>query len=505
MPTSQIIHDPVRRAIVTGSAMAATLMMVVDSTIAQVALPHIQSSMSASQDQAIWVLTSYLIAASISTPLSAWLAGRFGRKRVMMIAVAGFTLSSLACGIAENLTFLVVARILQGLFGAGLLPLSQAMLFDINPPERHGKAMSIYAAGSMVGPLIGPTIGGWLTDSFSWRWCFLINLPFGILALAGMGIFMAETRDKAIKRFDLFGFATVSIFLASFQLVIDRGQHLGWFDSLEICIEAAILATSFYLMVVHMLTGRDTFIRPQVFKDRNFVLGCVISAAVGIVAYAAIPPIVIMMQTLFGYTAMHAGLISSPRGIGNLIAMVIVGRFVNRYDARLFLFIGLVINAFGLLLTAHLSLAADEWPLLVAAFVQGIGSGLVFVPLSITVFATLSQTYRNEGAAIYVLTRNMGAALGMSYLASGTITNSAQVQSRLSEAIRPDNPLVAWRMPGLDFVAELPTRLMQGQILRQAAMVAYIDLFWLLCLISLAMTPVVMLLRPPKTHPKRGQ
>ena len=487
---SKVILDPTRRALVTMAAMAA---------------PHIQSSMSASQDQSIWVLTSYMIASSIATPLSGWLASRFGRKRIMMASVLGFTLASLGCGMVTNIPMLVVARILQGISGAGLLPLSQALMLDINPPERQARAMALYATGTMLGPLIGPTLGGWLTDSFSWRWCFLINLPIGIISLLGMGLFMRDVRSDNPKRFDMFGFVILAMFLGAFQLVMDRGQVLDWFQSNEIRFETAIILLCGYMTIVHMMTGRDTFIRRQLFTDRNFVLGCALTTLVAVVTYSAIAPTVLMMQQLLGYSAMHAGLISSPRGIGSLISMTLVARIIGKVDARWLIGGGLAMTAMGMFIQAGLALNANENLLIFTGIVQGFGSGFVFVPMSITAFSTLSPLLRNEGSSFFALTRGMGASLGLSYLQAMTITNTAQVHSRLTEGLRPDNPVMALRMPDFAFTPGLSLAAMNGQITRQAVMVSYIDLFWFLGVLGIAILPLVMLLRPPKSSPASKQ
>ena len=503
--SSKVILDPTRRAFVTLASMAAATIVMVDSTIANVALPHIQSSMSASQDQSIWVLTSYMIASSIATPLSGWLASRFGRKRIMMASVLGFTLASLGCGVVTNVPMLILARILQGVSGAGLLPLSQALMLDINPPERQAKAMAMYATGTMIGPLIGPTLGGWLTDSFSWRWCFLINLPIGILSLLGMGLFMRDVRSENPKRFDLFGFVILAVFLGAFQLVMDRGQSLDWFQSNEIRLEVAVMLMCGYMTIVHMMTGHNTFIRRQLFADRNYSLGCALTTLVAIVTYSAIPPMVLMMQQLLGYSAMHSGLISSPRGIGSLISMTLVARIIGKVDARWLIGMGLAMTAGGLFIQAGIALNVNEKMLVITGFVQGFGSGFVFVPMSITAFSTLAPTLRNEASAFFALTRGMGASLGLSFLQAMTITNAAQVHARLTEGVRPDNPIMALRMPEFSFSPSQSLTLFNAQISREAVMVSYIDLFWFLGVIGLAILPLVMLLRPPKPVPAATQ
>ncbi|MFT3966531.1 MAG: DHA2 family efflux MFS transporter permease subunit [Sphingobium sp.] len=494
--------DPARRLLISVSAMLAATMVAVDTTIANVALPHMQSTMSASQDEIVWVLTSYLVAAAIATPLSGWLASRFGRRAVMLWSIAGFTLASLLCGVADDLGTLVAARTIQGICGAGLVPLSQATLLDIYPPDKHGKAMAVFGLGSLLGPIIGPTLGGWLTDYFSWRWVFFINLLLGLLSGVGMYLFQIEARDAKPEKFDLFGFATISIALAAFQLMLDRGQQLDWFDATEVCVYAGILAVSLYLAIVHMCTTRNSFIKPRLFGDRNFAIGCLLSATIGVVAFATIPLITVMMQHLLGYTALRTGMVSAPRGIGTLVSMLLVSRMIGRVDTRLFIFGGLALTAFGLFLYARLDLYADQGALLWAGFVQGVGSGLMFVPLSTIVFATLPQALRNEGAAMYNLTRNIGSSIGISLLQRELFVSTAIGQSRLVEGVRPDSPVAQYAAPDMDFSSLESLARMNGEVARQASMVAYVDTFALTAIIAALMIPAIMFLRPPRRSAK---
>lgn len=478
--------------------MLATTLVSIDSTIANVALPHIQSTVSASAEQIIWVLTSYLIASAIATPLSGWLAGRFGRKRVMLMSVAGFTLASLLCAISNDLPTLVLARAIQGISGAGLVPLSQATLLDINPPENHGKAMAIYGLGSMLGPLLGPTLGGWLTDTYSWRWCFLINLPFGIMAFIGLTTFMAEVRETRLARFDMFGFAALSIALASFQLMLDRGQQLDWFDSIEVRMWAVLLAVSVYFTIVHMFTRKDTFINVEMFKDRNFAMGCLVAMTVGVVALATIPILTVMMQSLLGYTALYTGMIGAPRAAGMILSMFVVTRLIGRIDSKIMLVAGMVLTGISQFMYARTDLSVDPHTLLVDGIVQGFGMGLIFVPLSAIVFATLPSAYRNQGTAMFALTRNIGASLGISLLQRQLTQQQAVVQSRLAEAVRPDAPMLNWNMPGFDLGSNATVAQLTGLISRQASMIAYINVYQLLAVVSFCSLPAIFLMRSPR-------
>ncbi len=490
--------SPFRRMMITIPSMVASTMVAIDITIANVALPHMQASLSASQEQIVWVLTSYLVAAAIATPLSGWLAGRFGRKNVMVASVFGFTVASALCGTANDLQTIVFARILQGSCGAALIPLSQAILLDINPPENHPKAMSLYALGSMAGPIVGPTLGGYLTDALSWRWVFFINVPFGILAFLGMLAFLYDIHERKRMSFDLFGFMTVSIALGAFQLMIDRGEQLDWFDSPEIIFYAVVCGLAVYLGMVHMFTARNTFLRPAMFKDRNFAIGSLFSVLVGVIAFATVPMIVIMTQNLLGYSAFRTGMVGMPRAVGTLVGIVFVTRLVLRFDIRALLITGLVLTAISLMMYAEMDLYVDQWALIVAGFVQGLGGGLMFVPLSIVVFSTLDSKLRNEGAAMYSLTRNIGNAIGISFLHRELVHYSASTQAHLAEGIRPDNPAMLNAMPDFDFSSTQALARMNAEIIRQASMVGNVEVYWLVGLLSLGLVPLLLFFRTGK-------
>ena len=492
---------PPLRMLIAIPSMLASAMVAVDITIANVALPHMESALSASSDQVVWVLTSYLIASAIATPLSGWLAGRYGRKLVMLVSVAGFTIASALCGAANSLTMILLARVLQGACGAALVPLSQAILLDINPPENHAKAMAVFALGSMAGPLIGPTLGGWLTDSLSWRWVFFVNIPFGIAAFIAMMTFLPRRQRRDATRFDLFGFLALSAALASFQLMIDRGEQLDWFDSTEIWIYACILALGVYMTIVHMFTARNTFVRPELFRDRNFAIGSIFSVLTGIVGFAMIPLIVVMMQSTLGYSAFHTGLLSMPRAIGMGLALIVLPRVMNKVDSRLLLLSGMAVLAAGMLMYTKIDLYVDESALIWAGFVQGIGCGLIFLPLSVIVFETLPTNLRNEGAAMFALTRNIGNAIGISLLQSQLIHHAAASRAHLVEGLRPDNPILQMNRPDLDLTAAPAALSLSREVARQATMVANVELYQLAFVISLAMIPLIMFLRVAKQRP----
>lgn len=466
-----------------------------DATIANVALPHMQASTSASREQITWVLTSYIMMAAIFTPLSGWLAGRLGRRRLFIGSLVGFTGASVLCGLALNFEQLVIFRVLQGASGAALVPISQAILLDINPPERHGRAMAIWGIGVIIGPILGPILGGWLTDNYSWRWVFFINIPFGIVATMGLLAFLPENRDEHPVRLDLFGFAMLAVAIGAFQLMLDRGQILDWFDSVEIRILAAVAVMAFYIFVVHTLTAERPFVKPALFRDTNYVVGSVFGFFLGGLLYGVMALQAPLLAELMNYPIMLVGLVMAPRGIGTVIAMPIVGRLVSKVDTRLLILFGMLLMAWSTYIMSQFSLQMDSWLMIVSGAIQGFGAAFLFVPITTAVFATIDPKIRNEGAAMNSLIRNLGGAVWISVLQTLTIRNEAVVHSRLVEGVRPDNPILGFRLPGFDFQVTRSIAEMHGEIGRQALMVAYSGSFWLLCIISLGLVPLVLLLR----------
>lgn len=489
--------SPTRKALITASVMLTTLIVTIDMTITVVAVPRMMADLSAGPDQISWVLTSYLIAAAIMMPLASWLASRFGRKRVMMISVTTFTLASMACGMARGLEFMVFARMVQGIGGAGLVPLGSATLLDINPPHKQPAAMALAGLGAMIGPLVGPTLGGWLTDNYTWRWVFFINLPVGLIAILGT-LAHYEVKEKLMARFDWLGFGTVTVFIGALQLMLDRGEQLDWFDAAEIMIEAGLAALAFYLTLIHMFTRRDTFVRAELFADRNFALGTIVSAVIGMVIFASSPMLVLYTENLLGYTPLHFGLINTPRAIGTIAGLLLVTRLITKVDARLLMGIGLIFSVIGLYLFSRMNLETDEGPILLAGAFQGFAGGMLISPLSALAFATLAPQFRNEGAAIFSLTRNIGNALGISAMQLVSIQASAQVRSRLAEGVTPDNPVMQFVQPDFDWDSPAQLAGAAGQVWRQAMMVATVDSFWMSCLVAAATLPVILLMRKQK-------
>ncbi|HKS89598.1 MAG TPA: DHA2 family efflux MFS transporter permease subunit [Stellaceae bacterium] len=499
---------PANRAAITISIMLATIMQALDTTIANVALPHIQGSLSAAQDQVTWILTSYIVAAAIMTPLTGWLAGAFGIKRVFLASVAGFTVASALCGAAQSLGQIVAFRLLQGACGAALVPLSQAVLLRINPPERHGQAMAVWGTGIMVGPILGPVVGGWLTDNYDWRWVFYINLPVGIVAFLGIFAFIRETRQTQRERFDFLGFVALSIAIGALQLLLDRGQLKDWFGSIEIWIEALVAGLAFYLFVVHTMTTRErAFLNPDLLRDRNFMAGIVLMFFISIILFATLALLPTMMQQLMNYPVVTTGLATAPRGIGTMIAMFLVGRIINRIDIRLILLVGLGLTALSLAQMSGFSLLMGMSPIVVSGFIQGFGLGLVFVPLSTISFATLSRSVLTQGTAVFSLMRNIGSSIGISIVEALLIQNTQTVHARLVENLRPDNPLLQspHHFPApFSLHTTLGIEALNALVNRQAAMVAYIDDFKFMMIVVLLAVPLLLLLRKPRQAGARG-
>ncbi len=486
------------RFLVAVATMLATVMQVIDQTIANVALPHMQGGLAATQDQITWVLTSYIIAAAIAMPLTGWLSGRYGRKRIFMLSVVGFTIASGFCGAAQSLTQMVLFRLAQGVCGAALVPLSQAILLDVFPREQRGPAMAFWGVGIMVGPILGPTLGGYLTDNFDWRWVFYINLPVGVLAWLGIALSIEETALDRKRPFDFFGFAMLSLGMGGLQMMLDRGELKDWFTSLEIQIEAALAALGFYTFAVHSATSEHPFLHPAIFRDRNLVSGLVVGFVVGIVLLASAALLPPLLQELMDYPVMTTGIVMAPRGIGTMITMVIAGRLIQRTDARWLIFVGFLITAYSLWdMAQRFSLQMDSWSVIWTGFVQGLGLGLIFPPLSTIAFATLPQQLRTEGAGIFNLARNAGSSVGVSIVMAAFAANTQVAHASIAEHLTPflRTPVLPhlWNLRSAAGLAAL-----DGEVTRQAAMVAYVDDFILMMVVTLAAVPLIALMRNPR-------
>ena len=435
----QAMSPFLQRTMITVCVMMATIMQALDTTIANVALPYMQGSLSATLDQVSWVLTSYIVAAAIMTAPVGWLAARFGIKRVLVVCASGFTVASMLCGIAQNIEEIVLFRLLQGMFGAALVPLSQAVMLDIYPPEQRGWAMSLWGMGVMIGPIMGPTLGGWLTEAYSWRWVFYINLPFGIATVLGLLAFMRDRETSRSLAFDWFGFAALSLAIGSLQLMLDRGEQLGWFGSNEIVFEALVSAAAFYFFLAHTLTYPRPFIAVEIFRDRNFVVGLVFMFVCGILLLASMALMAPFLQGVMGYPIVDAGWLLGTRGIGMMMAMLVAGRLLGQIGPRLLLFLGLTLSTISLYFTIDFTPDTSMHTIIWTSMVQGAGLGFMFVPLNTVALATLPPAFRTEGTAMWTLIRNLGSSIGVSIVVANLTNKTAVIRARLVESVTDFN------------------------------------------------------------------
>ncbi|WHZ09890.1 MAG: Inner-membrane proton/drug antiporter (MSF type) of tripartite multidrug efflux system [Burkholderiaceae bacterium] len=495
------------RRMITISIMLATIMQALDTTIANVALPHMEGSLQASQDQIMWVLTSYIVASAITMPLTGWLCGQWGRRRVFLASVIGFTISSALCGMANSLPEIVAARLLQGVFGSALVPLSQAVLLDINPIEKIGQAMAIWGAGIMVGPILGPLLGGWLTENYNWRWVFYINLPVGLMALWGIETFLPESRP-ARERLDRFGLITLSIAIGMLQLFLDRGEQQGWFQSWEIRLELAAAVVSFAFFVVHTWTVEgESFFDRDLLKDRNFVTGLLFAFIVGMILYGTMALLPTLLQNLMDYPVVYTGEVTAPRGIGTMLAMIVVGRLVHRIDVRAIMAVGFALTAFALYQMTDLTLQMDANLIIVSGFIQGLGIGLTFVPLSAATFATLAPRLRHQGTPIYSLLRNIGSSVGISIVQARLTESASAAHARIAATVAPGNHALAQLPQLVDPSNPVGLAVLNAEVTRQGALLGYIDDFGFMMWITLAVIPLLLVIRgshPAPAAPKAG-
>jgi DHA2 family multidrug resistance protein len=485
---------------VTICTVLATLMQSLDSTIANVALPYMQGSMSASQDEINWVLTSYIVAAAIMTAPTSFLAARFGRTKLFVTAIAGFTVASILCGMAQSLDQIVLFRILQGMFGASLVPLSQAVMYDIYPPEQRGAAMSVWTMGVMIGPIFGPILGGWLTENYNWRWVFYINVPFGILAVAGLLIFLKETAHSRSIKLDWIGFGALSLAIGAFQTMLDRGETLDWFASREIIIEACLAGLGFYVFLVQFSLAPRPFLSPKLFADLNFVVGIILYSINGLIMYATLALLAPYLQTLMNYPVVTTGIVLAPRGVGIMLAAMVCGRVIGRVGPRMLLGIGLIIGTYVLYEMTFWTPDISEWTIVSVGIGQGFSIGFVAIPLNITAFATLPPERRTEGTSIYALTRNLGSSIGISVTGALLQTNTQVNHAIVAGAVDPFNHAFQtgailrfwnpWSTQGAAMLNE--------EITRQAQIIAYVDDFKLMLVLAIVTLPLVLLTRPSR-------
>jgi DHA2 family multidrug resistance protein len=495
------------RVVITACTILATLMQSLDSTIANVALPYMQGTMSASQDEINWVLTSYIVAAAIMTTPTGFLAARFGRTRLFVTAVVGFTVASILCGLAQSLNEIVVFRVIQGMFGAALVPLSQSVMYDIYPPEQRARAMGLWTMGVMMGPICGPILGGWLTENYSWRWVFYINVPFGVVTAVGLLMFLKETSHGRTARLDWIGFGALSLAIGTFQTMLDRGETLDWFGSREIIAEAVLAGLGLYVFLVQFALAPRPFLSPKLFTDRNFVVGIVLYAIMGLIMYATLALLAPYLQTLMNYPVVLAGIVLAPRGAGLMLAALICGRLIGKISPRLLVGLGFITGAYALYEMTTWTPDVSQGTVISVGFIQGISIGLLTIPVNIITFATLPATLRTEATGIYSLMRNLGSAVGISITGALLQINTQVNHAIIAEDVNPFNRALQagaafrfWNPESLRGIA-----LLNQEVTRQARIIAYLDDFKLMLILAIIVLPLLLVVRTSPSLPSTAR
>ncbi len=493
--------------------MLATFMEVLDSTVVNVSLPHIAGNLSAGTEETTWVLTSYLVSNAVVLPATGWLSSLFGRKRFYMSCVAGFTLASLLCGFAPTLMWLVFFRVLQGLMGGALQPISQAILLESFPASRRGFGMALFGIGVVFAPIIGPTLGGWITDSYSWRWVFLINIPVGIIALilTEMNVVDPPYLIRRVGNIDYWGLGLLAVGIGALQIVLDKGQSEDWFQTGWITQLAVISVACLVALVIWQLRNPHPVIDLSVFKFRNYAPATILIFALGIALYGSLVLLPIFLQNLLGYTALQSGFAMSPGGIGTLISMPIVGFLVGRRDARYLIIFGIVMLSASLFMMSHYNIQISFWNAVVPRIVMGIGLAFLFVPLSTVAFSYMSLEKMGAATGTFNLLRNIGGSVGIAFVTTMLSRRSQIHQARLTEHTTMYNPifneaiqkitakLVALGQPVL-LAQKQAIGIIYSQVVKQSMMLAFVETFWMLAVIMLAMIPVVFIMRRPPRH-----
>ncbi len=488
--------------LITLCTVCATLMQALDQTIANVALPYMQGSLSASYDEITWVLTSYITAAAIMTAPVGWLAARFGRKYLYITCLIGFTGASVLCGAAQSLSQVVIFRIVQGMFGAALVPLSQSTMMDIYPMEKRGQAMAIWGMGVMIGPILGPTLGGYLTEMYNWRFVFYINIPFGIMATLGLILFMPRSHPNFNMKFDWIGFGVLSLGIGALQMMLDRGQDQDWFSSREIIIEGVLGGLGVYLFIVHMLTGEKPFIPPAIFRNGNFASGLMMMFAAGTVLVSSSSLMAPWLQNLANYPVETAGLIMAPRGMGTMCAMMIGGRLAGAVDPRKLMGFGITLLIGSIWEMTSWTPDVAQSRIVGTIIVQGAGLGFLFIPLQVIAFATLPAQYRTDGASLFSLSRNIGAAIGVSVTSFMLAHNTQALHAEIGASVTPFNRALqnggaaehAWN-PATHHGAAL----LDMVINRQAQITAFADDYKMMIFTTIPALLLLFFMRRPRT------
>lgn len=484
---------PIEKKIVTISVVVAALMQSLDTTIANVALPHIQGNLSATQDDITWVLTAYMAMAAVTTPLIGWLSSKYGPRNIFLVSIFGFTVSSVLCGVSASLAQIVIFRAMQGTFGAALVPLSQAIVVNINKPEDQKSAMGLWSMSVMVGPVIGPCLGGYLTDNFSWRWVFYINLPLGILSFLGI-FYVFKSKVSNPSPFDVIGFSFLAIALLSLQVFLDLGEQYDWFDSYIIRISFVTMISALWVFLIHNFTAKYPFINMSIFKDINFTLGCILNFIIGFLIMGSLSLTPMLLQALLDYPVTTSGLTMAPRGVITILATLLSIKFMNRgIDPRYLIISGIILVSYSILGMSKFNLSITEAQIISNALVQGLGIGLLFISLNIVSLSGVTADKRIEATSIITLVRNVGLSVGISIVNLNLAREKQINHQEVSENINIFNYF--------SFENIAPS-LLDLEVNRQASMIAFLDSFYLMGILALCTIPLILALRPITRAPE---
>jgi len=493
-PTQQI---PPHAGWLKATVVLATLMQVLDMTIANVALPHMQAALSANQESLSWVLTSYILASAVVLPITGWLSDRIGRRRLYLASVGCFIFASILCGMAATLEAMVLFRVAQGVSGAFLTPLAQTVLLDSTPPEKHGRAMALFGMGVVLGPVLGPITGGWLTENLDWRWVFFVNVPIGLIAMTGLWLLLPEAK-RPPRRFDVTGFALLAVALASLQLMLDRGEGKDWFESVEIWIEMIVAVSAFWMFMVHILTSNTPLFDRTMLRDRNLAIAAVFQGVTGAIMVASMALLPLMLEGLLGYPVFDAGLLLATRGIGVILTMSVVGVLMERLAPSILISVGLMIVAMSLWKMSQWSLDVSGMTVGINGFIQGLGVGLLFVPISAVAFATLPARYRTDGSVMLNLTRSLGSSAGVSIVLAIFNRNAAVSHSDLVQYVTPYNMIDPTSLGLPEGLSQSVWIAFNSEVARQATMIAFVDDFHFVMIFTLCAIPLAFLIRRPR-------
>ena len=503
-------HRHVNPWIVAIAVMFATFMEVLDTTVVNVSLPHIASTMSATTEEATWALTSYIVANAIILPMTGWLANRLGRKRLLMWSTMGFTAASMLCGLAPNLAALVLFRIIQGATGGALVPLSQAVLLESFKPEDRGRAMGFWGLGIVVAPILGPVVGGWITETYNWRWVFYINLPVGVMSLVMIQTYVFDPPylKKVTSGIDYWGMGMLVVGIGALQYVLDKGQTEDWFASKVIVTLSIVAAVSLIALVFYELHTNEPIVDLRVFKNGTYATGVFLMTVVGFALYGSLVLLPVMLQTLLGYSSLEAGKAMAPRGMGSMIMMPVVGLLTSKIDPRKLLVIGLIVGGSTMWWLGQINLNAGSWDIMIPQFLQGMGMALLFVPLTTVSMASIAPQKMANATSLFNLMRNIGGSVGIAMTGTYLARNRQVVGSMLGENVSIYDPQTQTTLnqiiqglvaAGTDVVTatQRAYAILHGMVLRQASMVSFVTLFRAMGILFVVMIPLVMLMRRP--------